>query len=144
MLHYKIINKSQIPETWGIKEDVGIRKIVDYELFFNNTTIDEFSYIDENIPEKELKKNFIQYTLLQNPEELEKIINHLNTKLDDEEFQMYLCEEDYLLETPHDIRNKNIIYDSQTCLEGNQLNHLYHSFIMKHWDLVNNYYKERM
>ena len=124
--------------------NVGIRKIVDYELFFNNTCIDEFSYIDEDIPEKELKKNFIQYTLLQNPEELEKIMNHLNTKLDDEEFQMYLCEEDYLLETPHDIRNKNTIYDSQTSLEGNPLNHVYHSFIMKHWDLVNNYYKERM
>ncbi|RAP49225.1 MAG: hypothetical protein BZ138_08085 [Methanosphaera sp. rholeuAM270] len=132
-------------ETWGMKEDIGGRKIVTYVLLLNKGTdceevIGEFTFDKEDVPEKELIQNFLQKKILSDSEELMTVMNYLNTVVPDEEFFTEICEDDFYSGTKHDIRNPEIINHPETRSHGRELNGTYSYFLKQHLNELESLY----
>ena len=80
-LDYEITDISYSYEEWGMKEDVGGRKIVTYTLTNNGEKIGEYTYDDENVPEDELVEHYLQH-LIEN--KLSDVMKQLNKVIPDE------------------------------------------------------------
>lgn len=141
VLEYKVTNISYMTETWGMKEDIGGRKIVDYDLYHNGKKIGEFTSDNEEIRKDTLIKNFIERKILEDPSELERVMDFLDQVIPDEEFFTEICEDDFYEGRKHDLRNKNIIHDFQTIQHGSALNGTYFVFLYNRYPVIEEYYR---
>lgn len=140
-LKYNITKITGSIASYGMKEDIGEKKVVHYELLLNDKKIGDFTYNKEDIPEKELLKQFIETHILKNEYELKRVMKFLGQNVPDEEFFTELCEDDFYEGIKHDLRNPEIISNFQVREYGRDLNFTYLSFLKKHQNLLNKYYR---